>query len=159
MSMRGFEILPEHKERINELLVELNLRKDEFMPRRGTLKSAGYDIRSIQDITIAPGTKEAVETGITAFMPDNEELSLRPRSGTAYNFDITLQNAPGTVDADYYDKGGHIKVLVRNEGTEPFVIAAGDRICQGLFGPYYITHDDNPADQLRTGGLGHTGVK
>lgn len=141
--MRKFELLPN---------VELP------KPTRSTKKAAGYDIRSNQDIVIQPGTKEVVHTGVTVICNDDEFLDLRIRSGLAFRNDLTLQNDAGVIDADYYPK--EIMAMIRNEGTEPFVIKKGDRIVQGIFLKYLITDDDSENEkQERTDGLGHTGVK
>lgn len=142
---RGFEVVEGYEAVVTK------------MPQRATKKSAGYDIRSIQDVVIAPNAMVAIETGVKAFMLDDEELQLRPRSGTAYSSQITLQNAPGTIDADYYDTGKQIKVLLRNEGRNRFEVKAGDRICQGVFAEYLITDDDCPLSEEREDGFGSTG--
>jgi dUTP pyrophosphatase len=140
--VRGFEALP-------SLIVE--------KPVRGTQKSAGYDIRANESVTIYPWQKVAVKTGLTSFMQDDEFLDIRIRSGLAYNHDLTLQNDAGVVDSDYYGK--EIKVMIRNEGSQPFQIAVGDRIAQGIFSKYLLTDDDKPSSTIRTDGFGHTGLK
>lgn len=137
-----------------EVLKNVDLPK----PSRKTTKSAGYDIRSNEDVIIQPGTKAVIGTGVTVICNDNEFLDLRIRSGLAFNHNLTMQNDCGVIDADYYPN--EIKAMIRNEGTEPFEIKKGDRIAQGLFIPYLITDDDTEDEkQERTGGLGHTGVK
>lgn len=143
--VRGFQVLPEYEGRTTK-------------PTRATKKSAGYDIRAVGSYYIQPNEMVPVETGLTAYMMDDEELQLRARSGLAFNNQITLQNGVGTIDADYYGK--HIKVLLRNEGSEVFAIEDGDRICQGVFAKF-LTTDDDDNNELpeREEGLGHTGSK
>lgn len=144
MKVRGFEILPEYD--------HLNIEK----PSRSTEKAAGYDIRSITSGVIAPGESKIFETGLTAYMKDDEFLGLFIRSGLAFNHDLVLQNATGIIDADYYGK--HIKVKIRNEGYLPYVISPGDRITQGIFMAYLLTDDDEKSEKKeRKDGFGHTG--
>lgn len=144
MKIRGFEILSDYK--------HLDIEK----PSRSTEKAAGYDIRSITSGVIAPGEAMVFETGLTAYMKENEYLSLFIRSGMAFKSDLVLQNATGIIDADYYGK--HIKIKIRNEGKEEYEIKAGDRIAQGIFMPYLLTDDDADYEkQEREDGFGHTG--
>ena len=159
--LRGFEVLFEYTDYFNgERAAEFD---EEIVqkPARQTKKAAGHDICSIQNVIIMPGKKAAVETGVTAYMQDDEVLYIFVRSGMAFKKDATLQNAVGVIDSDYY--GGHIKVLLRNEGTEPLVINVGDRIAQGVFQKFLVADDDNDTDKAdrdngtEVGGLGSTG--
>ena len=160
--LRGFEILPEFIDFFDEEKAKENGHELVKKPARQTLKAAGHDICSIENIVIAPGKKVDVATGITSYMQDDEVLYIFVRSGLAFKKDATLQNAVGVIDADYY--GGHIKVLLRNEGTEPLVINVGDRIAQGVFQKFLVADDDNENEnkidrqQEVVGGLGHTGI-
>lgn len=159
--LRGFEVLPEFEEYFN------GERQKEFgtqvvpMPARQTKKAAGHDICSIETMGIMPGCTMAVKTGLTAYMQDDEVLYIFVRSGMAFKANATLQNAVGVIDADYY--GGHIKVLLRNEGTEPLLITVGDRIAQGVFAKYLVADDDIETEKAdrnngtEVGGLGSTG--
>lgn len=152
---RGFEVLPKFEDFFNGEKAEV------ATPARQTKKAAGHDICSIQDAVIQPGTKVAIETGVTSYMQDDEVLYIFVRSGMAFKVDATLQNAVGVIDADYY--GGHIKVLLRNEGTEPLVVKVGDRIAQGVFHKFLVADDDNETEKsdrdngTEVGGLGSTG--
>lgn len=147
---RGFEVLDEFKAYFENGSVK--------KPARKTLQSAGYDIAAIGDYVIQPGSKAIINTGLTAYMAPDEWLALFVRSGLAYSDDLTLQNATGVIDSDFYGK--HIRILLRNEGTQPFHVHTGDRIAQGIFLPY-LRADDDAATQKeeRTGGFGSTGVK
>ncbi len=99
------------------------------LPTRATPGSAGMDLVSAVDLTIAPGERMLVPTGLTVAVPQGYELQLRPRSGLALKHGITLPNTPATIDADYR---GEIRVILVNLGTEPFQVARGDRIAQML---------------------------
>lgn len=129
-----------------------------IMPRRATKFSAGYDLHAYinQPWRLLPGRWLLIPTGLTAYMKDDEELQIRPRSGIANKYGITVLNSPGTIDADYY--GSHIQVMLMNHSKEDFIINPNDRIAQGVFKPYLITDDDQPMDQIRADGFGHTGV-
>lgn len=126
-------------------------------PRRETMKSAGYDIRAVHSEVIEPNEMKVIHTGLTVYMQDEEFLDLRLRSGLAYNYQLTLQNDAGVIDADYYGK--EIKVMIRNEGKTAYPVSAGERIAQGIFTPYLVTDDDNPVNKERDGGFGSTGDK
>jgi dUTP pyrophosphatase len=129
-----------------------------ILPRRQTKGSAGYDIHAVThdlDLIIWPGRMLAVETGIIAYMNPDEELQIRPRSGLGYKNQITIQNSPATIDSDFKKP---FLVLLRNEGTEPFIVRQGDRIAQAVFSKILFADDDNPVENDRTEGFGHTGV-
>lgn len=170
--IRGFEVLDEFKSKVIEIMksdpdsygiMEDQVERlssdygheDYWLPRRETPGSAGYDIRSIENITVGPGECKLVGTGLTAYMQNDEELQIRPRSGNARKHLITVLNTPGTIDSDYYGK--HIGVLIMNFGNSNFDIKAGDRIAQGVFSKYLIKDDDNPVNDTRDGGFGSTG--
>jgi dUTP pyrophosphatase len=90
------------------------------------------DLRSAESLTLKPGARALVATGIAIALPDHHEAQVRPRSGLAIKHGITVLNSPGTIDADYR---GEIKVPLINLGTEDFVIARGDRIAQMVVAP------------------------
>lgn len=150
--VRGFEILNSHS-----IYFGFGSGYEKLLkPARKTHNSAGYDISAIGDYTIEPGCKAIIPTGITAYMPSNEWLALYVRSGLAYEKDLTLQNATGVIDADFY--GNQIKILLRNEGTETYVVKHGDRIAQGIFLPFLKADDDAATlKQKRAYGFGSTG--
>lgn len=99
------------------------------LPGRATAGAAGMDIVSAVDVTIAPGARGLVPTGLSVAVPEGYELQLRPRSGLALKHGITLPNTPATIDSDYR---GELQVILINLGDAPFVIARGDRIAQAL---------------------------
>jgi dUTP pyrophosphatase len=85
------------------------------------------DLRAAEALTLKPGARSLVSTGIAIALPEQFEAQVRPRSGLAVKHGITVLNSPGTIDADYR---GEIKVPLINHGQEDFVIARGDRIAQ-----------------------------
>lgn len=146
---RGFEILPHFTHHFQEGRVK--------SPYRSTTDAAGYDISSIGHYEIQPGEKAIINTGLTSYMKKGEWLGLFVRSGLAYKKDLTLQNATGVVDGDFY--GNQIRILLRNEGTEVFVVNYGDRIAQGIFLPYLPADNDRQNEKAaRVAGFGSTGV-
>ncbi len=102
------------------------------LPAYATDGSAGMDLRSAEALTLKPGARALVATGIAIALPDDMEAQVRPRSGLAVKHGITVLNAPGTIDSDYR---GEIKVPLINLGTDDFVINRGDRIAQMVIAP------------------------
>jgi dUTP pyrophosphatase len=102
------------------------------LPSYATEGSAGMDLRSAENLTLKPGARALVATGIAIALPAHHEAQVRPRSGLAVKHGITVLNAPGTIDCDYR---GEIKVPLINLGTEDFVITRGDRIAQMVVAP------------------------
>ena len=98
-------------------------------PSRATPPAAGFDLRAAVEapLTLDPGQRALVPTGISIEIPPGHEGQVRARSGLAIKHGIALVNAPGTIDADYR---GEIGVILVNLGAEPFTIARGDRIAQ-----------------------------
>lgn len=130
------------------------------LPRYQTALSAGLDLHAdvAQTLTIAPGARVLVPTGIAIELPAGYEAQVRPRSGWALRDGVTLLNAPGTIDADYR---GEIRVLLINHGAEPVVVQRGERIAQLVVAPVARV-ELRELDALETtdrgaGGFGHTG--
>lgn len=128
------------------------------LPEYATAGAAGMDVVSAEDVTIAPGARHAVATGLSMAIPAGYEIQVRPRSGLALKHGITVPNTPGTIDSDYR---GELKAILINHGTEPFAIRRGDRIAQLVLAP--VTRAaweevDQLDDTARgTGGFGSTG--
>jgi dUTP pyrophosphatase len=131
------------------------------LPARATERSAGLDLAAAvrEPVSIGPGAREIVPTGIAIAIPDGFEGQVRPRSGLALRHGVTVLNSPGTVDSDYR---GEVKVVLINHGQEPFVVKRGDRIAQLVIAPVVKADirlvevlDDTPRGQ---GGYGSTGV-
>jgi dUTP pyrophosphatase len=102
------------------------------LPVYATSGSAGMDLRSAENLTLNPGARALVATGLAIALPESFEAQVRPRSGLAVKHGVTVLNSPGTIDADYR---GEIKVPLINLGTEDFNIARGDRIAQMVVAP------------------------
>jgi dUTP pyrophosphatase len=86
-----------------------------------------------QQITLAPGERKLIPTGLSIALPSGYEAQIRPRSGLAFKHGVTVLNSPGTIDADYR---GEIKVLLINHGGTDFVIQNGERIAQMVIAAY-----------------------
>lgn len=131
------------------------------LPAYETTGSAGMDMRAFTelDIVLRPGDRKLIPTGIFIELPDGYEAQIRPRSGMAFKYGITLPNTPATIDSDYR---GEVKVAVINLSQENFTIRNGDRIAQMVIAKYekaswILTHE--LAETKRgDGGFGHTGV-
>jgi dUTP pyrophosphatase len=97
------------------------------LPRYQTPGAAGLDLLADEAVTLAPGERRLVPTGIALEIPAGHEGQVRPRSGLALRHGVGMLNAPGTIDADYR---GEVGVLLVNWGREAVPIARGDRIAQ-----------------------------
>jgi len=125
-----------------------------------TEQAAGMDLRAAvpEPVSIPPGGFAVVPTGLRMAVPEGYEGQVRPRSGLAANHGVTLVNAPGTIDADYR---GEVRIVLINHGTDPFVVARGDRVAQLVIAPV-VRVSIEPAEGLAptdrgSGGFGHTG--
>ena len=127
------------------------------LPKRATVKSAGYDFFAPTALTVAPNETVTVATGIRALMPDNWCLLIYPRSGLGFKYRLRLNNTVGVIDADYSDSNneGHIFIRMTNESDKTLEIEQGAAFAQGIFTQYLLTEDDDVTDK-RNGGLGST---
>ena len=116
------------------------------------------DVVAAEDVTIAPGARHPVATGLSVAIPQGYEIQVRPRSGLAFKHGITVPNTPGTIDSDYR---GELKVLLINHGPEDFIIARGDRVAQLVVAPVtqgiWQEVDQLDATERGEGGFGSTG--
>lgn len=143
-------------------VVRLPHAKDLPLPSYETEHAAGMDIRAALDerVTIWPGSRALVATGLKIELPMGYEAQIRPRSGLAIRDGISLVNSPGTIDADYR---GEVKVIMINHGDQEFHINHGDRIAQMIIAP--VTRvlmqaaEDLNESARGEGGFGSTGVK
>ena len=129
------------------------------LPSYATEHSSGLDLRSSEEVTLAPGAYTMVPTGIAIEIPVGFEGQVRPRSGLAAKHGVTCLNSPGTIDADYR---GEVKVILINHGKLPVTFARGERIAQLVIAPYEKV-DIADAEELTettrgSGGFGHTGT-
>ena len=140
--------------------IDVKRIKNIDLPIYATADSAGMDlVAAITDpITILPGKRTLIPTGIAIALPKGFEAQIRPRSGLAIKNGITLVNSPGTIDADYR---GEISVIVINHGEEPFTVEPNMRIAQMVISAYnrisWQEVDNLEATARGTGGFGSTG--
>lgn len=132
------------------------------LPEYATAAAAGVDLRAAVavPITLDPGERRLIRTGLRIALPEGYEAQVRPRSGLAIRHGIGMVNSPGTIDADYR---GEIQVILINLGQEPFLIERGDRIAQLVVAPVTRVEWQEVASLDETlrgeGGFGHTGVQ
>lgn len=106
------------------------------LPAYETASAAGMDLRAAvagdAPVTLAPGARAMIPTGLSFALPEGYEAQVRPRSGLAAKHGVTCLNSPGTIDADYR---GEVQVILINHGAEPFLIQRGERIAQMIIAP------------------------
>lgn len=130
------------------------------LPRYQTEGAAGVDLYAAvrEPLTLPPGARACVPTGIRIALPPGYEAQVRPRSGLALRHGIGIVNAPGTIDSDYR---GEVQVILINWGHEPFIIQRGDRIAQLVVAPVvrvvWEPVAELPPSVRGEGGFGHTG--
>lgn len=128
------------------------------LPAYATSGAAGMDVLAAEEVTLAPGARHAVATGLALAIPPGYEIQVRPRSGLALKHGISVPNTPGTIDSDYR---GELKVILINHGTESFAIARGDRVAQLVLAPVVQAAWSEVAElddtQRGAGGFGSTG--
>ena len=127
------------------------------LPRRGTMRSAGYDFYMPFPASFVSGNPVMIPTGIRALINEGTFLMCVPRSGLGFKYGMRLKNSLGVIDSDYKfaENEGHI--MAKIDTDLPFKLAGGDRFMQGIIIPYFITDDDDPIQRERTGGFGSTG--
>ncbi|HET6611247.1 MAG TPA: dUTP diphosphatase [Kofleriaceae bacterium] len=139
----------------------MRLRSDASLPRAMSAGAAGLDLAAAMDapVTLAPGARALIGTGLAMAIAAGHEGQIRPRSGLARRHGVTTLNTPGTIDADYR---GEIQVLLINHGAEPVTIAPGDRIAQLIIAPVVRPAlrevDALPDSDRGHGGFGSTGT-
>jgi dUTP pyrophosphatase len=132
-----------------------------LLPAYATAGSAGLDLAAAltAPLTLAPGARAAVPTGIALAVPEGYEAQIRPRSGLALRHGLTVLNSPGTIDADYR---GEVQVILANLGTDVVVLTRGQRIAQLVLAPVarlaWRAVAALPESGRGGGGFGSTGV-
>lgn len=132
------------------------------LPAYSTLQSAGMDLRAYltEPVTLMPGERKLIGTGLYIALPEGYEAQIRPRSGLALKNGITVLNAPGTIDADYR---GEIKVILYNASNEEFIVSSGERIAQMVIAKHekanFIEVTSLDETERGDGGFGHSGIK
>jgi dUTP pyrophosphatase len=142
--------------------IQIINKSNNILPAYETIASAGMDLRAYlpgNDIILKPLERSLIPTGLYMELPLGYEAQIRPRSGLALKYGITILNSPGTIDADYR---GEIKVLLINFSAEEFKVSSGDRIAQMIISRHEQI-DWNEVELLSetvrgAGGYGHTGI-
>lgn len=156
--MKAAEETGMKKESMNKIKV---VSKSGYMPEYATEGSAGADLRACLDepVTLMPGERRLIPTGLFVELPAGTEAQVRARSGLSINHGIGLVNGVGTVDSDYR---GEWNVPLINWGQEPYTIHNGDRIAQVVFASYIQAEFEAAESVSKTergsGGFGHTGI-
>jgi dUTP pyrophosphatase len=114
------------------MIVKVVNKSDNALPQYETGGSAGLDVRSNEDGILQPGEFKLVKTGLFVEIPPGYEIQVRPRSGIALKYGVTVLNSPGTIDSDYR---GEIGVILINHNTLPYAIIKGERIAQLVLCP------------------------
>ncbi|MDR1795832.1 MAG: dUTP diphosphatase [Clostridiales Family XIII bacterium] len=142
--------------------IEIRVTADGSLPAYATEGSAGMDLRALLPdgpVTLAPGERALIPTGLRIELPPGFEAQVRARSGLAVKHGIGLTNGIGTIDSDYR---GEIKVSLINLGQEPFTVNDGERIAQMVIARYervrLVKVDSLEESGRGEGGFGHTGV-
>ena len=136
------------------------LNSEVKLPEYKTIGASGMDLIAFTDksIKVKSKTSALIPTGLTVAFSNDYEIQIRPRSGLAAKNNITVLNAPGTIDSDYR---GEIKVIIYNHGDDDFIINNGDRIAQMILSPVIKMEleetDDLPKTLRAEKGFGSTG--
>lgn len=147
--------------KFESIVIPVLAEKNVELPFYGSDGAAGADVRAFinEDILINPGDTCLVSTGLRFEIPEGYEIQVRPRSGLAFNYGVTVLNAPGTIDHDYR---GELKVILINHGKETFVVKNGMRIAQLIVAPVlrarFIETSNLSPSSRGNNGFGSTGV-
>lgn len=135
------------------------IHPDAALPAYAHPSDAGMDVRSVEELVIPAGKRALVHTGLVMMLPPLYEAQVRPRSGLALKFGVTVLNTPGTIDSGYR---GEVGVILANFGEADFVVKKGDKIAQLVIAPVTQPEVCEVTDIDETdrgaGGFGSTGV-
>ena len=135
------------------------IHPDAVLPAYAHPSDAGMDVRSVESLVIPPGRHVLVHTGLVMMLPPMYEAQVRPRSGLALKYGVTVLNTPGTIDSGYR---GEVGVILANFGENDFQVNKGDKIAQLVIAPVTqpeIVETDSVDETDRgAGGFGSTGV-
>ncbi|MBM3197771.1 MAG: dUTP diphosphatase [Chlamydiae bacterium] len=143
-----------------DLHIAVQVEDEEFLPFYASDLAAGADVKAkiAEELWILPGESALIPTGIRMALPPGYEVQVRPRSGLALKEQVTVLNAPGTIDADYR---GEVGVILINHGKKPFLVKRGMRIAQIVVAPVlrglFISQGELETTARGSGGFGHTG--
>ena len=147
---------------LHHLPVKIINKSHHPLPAYATPGAAGMDVRAYLPegpVTVGPGERALIPTGLYMQLPQGYECQIRPRSGLALNYGITIANSPGTVDCDYR---GEIGIILLNTSKYDFTVNDGERICQMVITAYTAVKWEEVEELDRTkredGSFGHSGV-
>lgn len=157
----------DHTENSVDIKIDIKCTNDSNNPnpQYETKGASGFDIRAFipEPITLKPLQRAIIKTGLYFELPDSYEMQIRPRSGLAAKFGITVLNSPGTIDCDYR---GEVGIILINLSEDNFTVESGDRIAQGVIqtslggGFYRFIDSTKLSDSVRgESGFGSTGIK
>lgn len=132
------------------------------LPQYETTQAVGLDVRAniTEDIVLKPLSRAIVPTGLFVELPEGHEMQIRPRSGLAAKYGLTVLNSPGTIDPDYR---GEVKIILANMSADDYVLTPGERIAQMVIARFsrieWETVESLDATERGAGGFGHTGVE
>jgi dUTP pyrophosphatase len=136
------------------------LNSEANLPKYKSKEASGMDLVASCNVVIEPNERKRISTDIAVEIPKGYEGQIRPRSGLAFRYGVTVLNSPGTIDSDYR---GEIMVILINHGELPFRINKGDRIAQLVISPIvHVTLEETTSlseTQRGEGGFGSTGFK
>ncbi|WP_026884389.1 dUTP diphosphatase [Clostridium akagii] len=141
-----------------KLLIE-KINEKAIIPFYAHSGDAGMDLFSVEKVLIAPGEIKLINTGIKLQLPLNTEAQVRPRSGLALKYGITVLNSPGTIDEGYR---GEVAIILINHGKEPFIVEENMKIAQMVIKPTLNVEIEEVKELSKTdrgeGGFGSTGM-
>lgn len=136
------------------------INSEAIIPRVAHEGDAGLDLFSVESVIIKPSESALIATGISMELPRNTEAQVRPRSGLALKYSVTVLNSPGTIDEGYR---GEVKVILINHGKSDFVVEKFDKIAQMVIKPVYhvdvVEVEELSKSNRGDGGFGSTGKK
>lgn len=146
-----------------------------ILPQYQSKGASGFDLHAVIErsnsykgvdecVSMFPGEQRIIRTGLAFSIPEGYEMQIRPRSGLAAKFEISVTNSPGTIDSDYVPPN-EVKIILKNNGREEFLVKTGDRIAQGVMMEVpkanfseIKTVEKSDEERNRGGGFGSTGV-
>ena len=135
------------------------IHPDATLPSYAHASDAGMDVRSVEDVTVPAKGRVLVHTGLVMLLPPMYEAQVRPRSGLALKYGITVLNTPGTIDSGYR---GEVGVILANFGDSDFQVKKGDKVAQIVVAPVVQAEIEEVSEIDETdrgaGGFGSTGV-
>ena len=136
------------------------INNDAVIPHYVHRGDAGMDLYSVEEVILAAGERKLIGTGLKFEIPMGFELQVRPKSGLAANFGVTVLNAPGTVDSGYR---GEVKVILYNSSKNDYQVKRGEKIAQAVIAKYEEAEIEEATELGETsrgdGGFGSTGLK